>query len=89
VSSDQRKPVCMATSIAVGVACGLGAAFLDYRKLRQFHLTWFLLRLAVLLLVAVLIPGLGVRLNGARRWLPFGGQPLEMGKLGLIVWLSS
>lgn len=75
--------------LAVGVACGLGAALIDYRKLRQFHLTWFLLLLAVLLLVAVFIPGVGVRVNGARRWLPFGGQPSELAKLGLIVWLSS
>jgi len=48
--------------------------------------------LAVLaLLVAVLIPGLGVKLNGARRWFRFAGvgfQPSDIAKLGLIVYLA-
>lgn len=42
------------------------------------------------LLVAVLVPGLGVTLNGATRWLSFGGplriQPSEFAKLGLLLW---
>lgn len=45
---------------------------------------------AIVLLVAVLVPGLGVSLNGARRWLDFGGpvtiQPSEFAKLGLLLW---
>lgn len=42
------------------------------------------------LLVAVLIPGLGVSANGATRWVALGGpftiQPSEFAKLGLVLW---
>ena len=45
---------------------------------------------AIVLLMAVLVPGLGVTVNGARRWLDFGGpftiQPSEFAKLALLVW---
>jgi cell division protein FtsW len=45
---------------------------------------------ACLLLLLVLVPGLGVTINGARRWLDFGGpftiQPSEFAKLGLLIW---
>jgi cell division protein FtsW len=77
--------------------CALGlpgcavAASLDYRLLKK--LSWPLYGLAVLLLVAVLIPHLGVAKNGARRWipLPFGGirfQPSEFAKLALIITIA-
>ena len=42
---------------------------------------------AVLLLVLVLIPGIGVTVNGAQRWIDFGPMRLqvsEIGKLGLL-----
>jgi cell division protein FtsW len=52
-----------------------------------------LLLLAVLLLGAVLIPGIGVSAGGATRWLRFGGsfglQPAELAKLALIVYLAT
>jgi cell division protein FtsW len=42
------------------------------------------------LLVAVLVPGLGVTVLGATRWLALGGpvtiQPSEFAKLGLLLW---
>jgi cell division protein FtsW len=43
------------------------------------------------LLLAVLIPGLGVKLNGARRWFRFAGigfQPSDIAKIGMIVYLA-
>jgi cell division protein FtsW len=43
------------------------------------------------LLVLVLIPGLGVRVGGASRWLRFAGfafQPAEMAKLSLALYLA-
>jgi cell division protein FtsW len=45
---------------------------------------------AIVLLMAVMVPGLGVTINGAKRWLDFGGpftiQPSEFAKLGLLLW---
>lgn len=50
---------------------------------------------SLLLLVAVFIPGIGLELNGASRWLSLGGfvfQPVEIAKFGVVLffahWLS-
>jgi len=46
---------------------------------------------ALLLLVAVFIPGLGIRIQGASRWLDLGAvsfQPTEMMKLAFIVYFA-
>ena len=46
---------------------------------------------AAILLVLVLIPGIGVEVNGARRWMDFGFMRLqvsEIGKLGLLFALA-
>ena len=51
-----------------------------------------LLLLAFLLLLAVFLPGFGVRVNGARRWLTLGisrFQAVEAVKLLLIIYLAS
>ncbi|HET7267708.1 MAG TPA: putative lipid II flippase FtsW [Oleiagrimonas sp.] len=47
---------------------------------------------AVVLLLLVFAPGIGLRINGARRWLdlgPLSFQPVEAMKLVLIVYLAS
>jgi cell division protein FtsW len=51
-----------------------------------------LLMLGLLLLVLVLIPGLGARVNGARRWLRIGilnFQVSELAKVLVLTWLCS
>lgn len=51
-----------------------------------------LFRMLILLLVLVLIPGIGSRINGAQRWLRFGGlsiQPSELGRLILPLVAAS
>jgi len=67
------------------------ASRIDYRLLRFVAVP--LLILAVALLAAVLIPGVGQSAGGATRWLRFGGsfglQPAELAKLALIVYLAT
>ncbi|MDD2545731.1 MAG: putative lipid II flippase FtsW [Burkholderiaceae bacterium] len=46
---------------------------------------------SLLLLIAVLIPGVGKVVNGARRWLsfgPIGFQPSEVAKFGVLVYAA-
>jgi cell division protein FtsW len=52
---------------------------------------YLLLAFALMLLVLVLIPGLGVDVNGARRWLQVGGfrlQASEPARLALLIYLA-
>jgi cell division protein FtsW len=54
--------------------------------------TPLLLVVAFVLLVLVLVPGLGLKINGARRWLgagPLAFQPSEVMKLALILHSAS
>jgi len=75
---------------ALGVAAMFVVSRVDYRLLR--YLAVPLLVLAVILLGAVLIPGVGVSAGGATRWLRYGIiglQPAELAKLALIVYLAT
>ena len=48
--------------------------------------------IAIALLALVLVPGLGVSINGSRRWLrlgPLSFQPAELAKLALVVYLAA
>lgn len=47
---------------------------------------------AFVLLIAVLIPGIGQEIKGSRRWIdlgPFGFQPSEFAKIGMILYVSA
>lgn len=73
----------------LGALVCLVAASIDYKHLRKVSLV--LLFFAMVLLVLALIPGVGLKANGARRWLNFGGfsfQPSELGKVALIIFLA-
>ncbi|MFN2334510.1 MAG: putative lipid II flippase FtsW [Wenzhouxiangellaceae bacterium] len=76
--------------ISLGLGLALACQFLDTRLLENSGRICLLLSL--MLLVAVLIPGLGVTVNGATRWLNFGlfrFQVVEAVKLLMIVYVAS
>lgn len=61
----------------------------DYKKLGK--LSPVLLVFAIVLIILVLIPGIGIDRNGARRWIGFGGldfQPSEFAKIAVILFFS-
>ena len=73
-----------------GIIVMLAVTRFDYHVFRRFVPA--LLIISIVLLVAVLIPHVGIKVNGARRWLGFGilrFQPSEIGKLALIMTYSS
>ena len=78
---------------AVFLAIGLAVAFALFRApvwLWQKASPWLFL-LGTLLLVAVLIPGLGREVNGARRWIALGPtafQPSELMKLFVVLYAA-
>ncbi len=60
--------------------------YLLYRKL-----VYVLLGLSLLLLVLLLVPGLGIKVGGAQRWIKFGFislQPSEAAKLSLAIFMA-
>ncbi len=76
--------------LALGTALAVALARTELKLLERHSRT--LLVLAVLLLLAVFVPGIGRTVNGARRWLNLGitgFQAVEAVKLLLIVWLAS
>lgn len=75
--------------LAVGMVAFLVTGRSDLRVLRSWALPALLLGLVGV--SAVLLPGLGVTINGARRWVKWGGlslQPSELLKLGVILYLA-
>jgi cell division protein FtsW len=56
----------------------------------KYSLVWILL--SVLLLIAVLLPGVGLNLNGSRRWLGVGGFTLQVSefvKVATVIFLAA
>jgi cell division protein FtsW len=77
------------------VAAGLGLVAmavtmkLGYRRMAR--LAYPILLVSIVLLVLVLVPGLGTRVGGAKRWLRFPGisiQPAEVTKVAWVIYLS-
>ena len=73
-----------------GIVIMLGISTLDYRIYKKFY------KLAywgsIVALALVVIPGIGVSVNGARRWINLGFgqfQPSEIAKIGLIIFYAA
>ena len=77
-------------NIAIAMALAYGTTLIDYRMLRAYTpIVW---GLGVIGLAAVLIPGIGSTINGARAWISLPGgfqiQPAELAKISIIVGIS-
>jgi cell division protein FtsW len=78
-----------ATWATIGVGAAIVAIRVDYRWWRR-HARIFLVG-SYALLGLVLVPGVGVTVNGATRWLGVGSvriQPGEFAKLALLLWVA-
>lgn len=77
-------------NILIGAALAWGTTVIDYRLLRAY--TPILWAVGVIGLIAVLIPGIGVDVNGAQAWIALPGgfqvQPAELAKISIIVGMS-
>ena len=82
------------TKQAIFAGAGIAIMFvisrMNYQGFRGLSL--FVIILAGILLVAVLIPGIGVLRNDARRWIDIKVttfQPSELAKLGIVLYFSA
>ena len=74
----------------LGLLAMVWAASWDLKRFQRVTPVLFLVSLLLLLLV--LVPGVGIKINGARRWLRFFGlsfQPAELAKLAVVLFLAS
>lgn len=82
----------LASKQALFAGIGLAGMFLASRLPTSTvrSLAWPAMGIALLLLVLVLIPGIGVAVHGQQNWIDLGGpfrlQPSEVAKLALVVW---
>jgi cell division protein FtsW len=76
-------------SAVLGLGAMLVLARIDYHVLRVFSVPG--LAISVVLLAAVLIPGIGSEAYGASRWISLGTfqlQPSEIAKVALVLYVS-
>jgi cell division protein FtsW len=77
--------------VLLGVLLILLGASVDYRSWARHSRLLYIV--ALVLLILVLVPGIGAKVNGSRRWfrsdwLPFAFQPAEYAKLAMILFLG-
>lgn len=78
--------------IALGGAAMLVTSRVPYRFWKQRWVVAAALAGSAVLLVLVIIPGVGVYINGSRRWLSVAGvsfQPSELAKLAVVLYMAT
>ncbi|MFC1483177.1 FtsW/RodA/SpoVE family cell cycle protein [Candidatus Margulisiibacteriota bacterium] len=76
-------------SIIIGLILFITASFFNYHNYKK--LTLYILGGAFLLLIATLIPHIGIRIGGAARWLKIGKlqlQTSEIAKIAMIFYIA-
>ena len=75
--------------VVIGLVVMAIVSLIDYVWITNFY--WILYGMSVFMLAIVLIPRIGVYVNGARRWINLGFtnfQPSEMAKILLIIFFA-
>mgnify|MGYP001996217820 FL=1 len=75
--------------VVLSLGLGLYVSFVNLEWLGRK--TWLIFGLCILALVLTLVPGIGVKVNGAQRWIGLGSlrvQPSEFAKIGLVLALA-
>ena len=78
--------------IALGTAACMVTSRIPYRFWRQNWVVATGLAVSAVLLILVIIPGIGVYINGSRRWLSLGGlsfQPSELAKFAIVLYMAT
>ena len=76
--------------LGLSLIIGIYAAFINLDWLRDNG--WWVYGACLFFLALTLIPSIGVKVNGAQRWIGFGPlrvQPSEFAKIGLVLVLAS
>lgn len=75
--------------VALGAIVMFAMRKMDYHYLEKY--TYPIMGIAFLMLIAVMMPGFGKEVGGARRWLIIGGftfQPSELAKFALVLFIA-
>ena len=74
---------------AVGIVLMFFISKIDYRFYKKYY--WMIYYVSWIILLFVLVPGLGLNVNGATRWVNLGFiqfQPSEITKIGMIIFYA-
>ncbi|PTQ89873.1 putative lipid II flippase FtsW [Agitococcus lubricus] len=92
-SADFNNPFYFFIRHLIYVLMGVTAATVAAQIPMHFwqRWSWYILIISFVLLILVLIPGIGRRINGSARWLGAAGitiQPSEIGKFAVVLFMS-
>ena len=76
--------------IGLSLIIGIYVSFMNLEWLKDK--SWWIFGFCVLGLILTLIPGVGIKVNGAQRWIGLGPlriQPSEFAKIGLVLILAA
>ena len=95
-AQDTGNPLSEVLKQLIGIALGTVACIVTSRiPYRFWRQTWVVatgLGISAILLTLVIIPGIGVYINGSRRWLVLGGmsfQPSELAKFAIVLYMAT
>lgn len=84
-----REAKKQAVWLLLGFGACWAAASIDYRFWKRY--AWWIFGGVCVLLSLCFVPGVGMEINGERRWIGLGPlqiQPSEMGKIAVVVFLA-